>query len=630
MKISAIVHTRVCQHLLLAATVVTFAASGAQAQFSYPGCTDLATADFQTTELFNKTGANSALATNAGLVEPVQFDIHGVMNTAGDSVLYTNIYFVERKGKVKFYNGLTKVVDSIGFIPNWAYQSSNNQNDNGLMGLALDPNFKTNGWIYFWYSPTIPGAPATGASSSANRRLRLSRITVNGQNRLDMATEKIMLDILGSKTDQWHSGGPMTFDRHGDLWVTIGNNSNDLNGNGNQYLTTDSTNSGEWGSSNTASLRGGVIRIRPDNNATAVHTNRSGTYGPGYTIPAGNFGEYWGSHFQSQGNTTLAAEYRDTAKVRPEVYVKGTRSNYSIAIHPTTGWVGWGDVNYQANNDEFNLITNPVFAGMPYFHKNNVATPGGSFVHPVGHSAATPINGSPLNSGVRNLPPASLPVIWHATTSTTNTMPNNVAIGGPFYVYERNLKSSVKFPPHLHNSWILMTAYNQPNSGSLWITMLDSLTPTVRTAPQQQATTGTIRFSIRNPVHAKYGPDGALYVLFYGSTSSYASGNNPGAIRIDYTGNCHLPPVSVRPDYRTNPADLAVQLRRDGIFIRENGTHTLLLHNLAGTLMASRTGSGTAHYSYEALRDGARIEPGIYVVTVRTDRGSFVRQVSLL
>jgi glucose/arabinose dehydrogenase len=608
-------------------------AGPALAQFSYPGCPDLAQADFQATELFNKTGANSALATHSGLVEPVQMDLHPVMNAAGDSVLYNNIYFVERKGRVKFYNGLAKTVDSIGFIPNWGFQASLNANDNGLMGLALDPNFNTNKWIYFWYTPTIPGAAATGASSNLNRRLRLSRITVNDQNRLNMASEKILIDILGSKTDQYHSGGPMAFDRFGDLWVTVGNNSNDLNGNGNQYSSTDSSASGEWGSANTASLRGGVFRIHPDDNATAVHTNRSGTYGPGYTVPAGNFGQYWGDYFQAQGNATLAAEYRDTAKVRPEVYVKGTRSNFSIAVHPTKGWIGWGDVQYQTTNDEYNLVANPAFTGMPYFQKNNQATPAGSITLPVGHSAATPINNSVMNSGVKNLPPATAPAIWYATSATTSTMVNNVAIGGPFYVYNRNLKSGVKFPPHLDNSWVLMTTYgpNSPTSGSLWITQLDSLTPTIRSAPQQQATTGPIRFSIRNPIHALYGRDGALYVLQYGSMSAYASGNNPGVVKIDYVGSCHLPPVAVNPGARHDDnRSIGVLIRGNAIVVRALGTHVLTLHDPAGRTLLRREGLSGAEYSLSGLRAEQNLLPGVYTVRVQTDRGSFIRNLSLL
>jgi hypothetical protein len=498
------------------------------------------------------------------------------------------------------------------------------------MGLALDPNFKTNRWIYFWYSPTIPGEPATGADGRdannvpINRRLRLSRITLTEQNKLNMSTEKILIDILGSKTDQYHSGGPMTFDKHGDLWVAIGNNSQDLSGSGNQYSITDSSSSGEWGSSNTASLRGGVIRIRPDNNATAVHTNRSGTYGPGYTIPAGNFGEYWANQFQGQGNATLAAEYRDTAKVRPEVYVKGTRSNYSIAIHPTKGWIGWGDVNYEKTNDEFNLFDRPVFAGMPYFHKNNMATPGGSFVPPAGHSVATPINNSPLNSGVKNLPPAAPPVLWNASTPSLTTMPNNVAIGGPFYVYNRNLKSPVKFPPHLNNSWVLMTTYDQPTSGSLWITKIDSATPAIVMAPQQQGSTGTIRFQVRNPIHALYSGDGSLYTLFYGNTNSYASGNNPGVIRTTYTGSCHLAPVAVAPAQPLS--ELRMTFNAGRLQILEAGRHEVTLLTAGGREVFRGAGESGASYDLGGM-PAAR--GGVYLVRVKTAKGVYARNVTL-
>jgi cytochrome c len=599
-------------------------ATPALAQFTYPGCSDLATTDFQTTELFNKTGANSAGATLSGLVEPVQFDLQAVMNGAGDSVLYHNAYLIERKGKVRFYNGLTKTMDSVGYIPNWAFQSSLSANDNGLMGIALDPAFNTNKRIYFWYTPTIPGAAATGASSNANRRLRLSRITLNAQNKLDMSTEKILIDVLGSKTDQYHSGGPMTFDRHGDLWVTIGNNSNDFNGNGNQYSTTDSSASGEWGSSNTASIRGGVIRIHPDDNATAVHTNRSGTYGPGYTIPAGNFGEYWGNYYQTNSNATLAAEYRDTAKVRPEVYVKGTRSNYSIAVHPKKDWIAWGDVQYQTTYDEFNIIQNPAFVGMPYFMGNNVAAPAGSITMPVGHSAATPINNSILNSGVKNLPPAQAPAIRYGSSASLTTMPNNVSIGGPIYSYDRNLKSSAKFPPHLNHSWALMTTYGTPSSGGFWFTKLDSVNPTVIATPQQQATTGFMQFSIRNPIQAKYGSDGSLFVLFYGSTSAYASGNNPGLIRIAYKGTCQLPPLSIQS---ARPlSEMRMTLRGSLLQVLEEGRHEVSLVSATGREVFRSAGDAGAIYD---LNTAAHAGTGVYVLRIRTAHGVFARNLPL-
>ncbi len=183
---------------------------------------------------------------------------------------------------------------------------------------------------------------------------------------------------------------------------------------------TDSIQSGEWGPSNTHSLRGGTFRIHPDSSAK------------GYSIPAGNFGDYWAKQWESQGKTALAAQYRDTSKVLPEVYVKGDRSNYSIYVHPTKRWMAWGVVNYSGINDEFNLITHPVFAGWPYFHKNNVRACNN------GKDPDAPTNNSPYNSGVTDLPPATPSVLSNLV---------NVAMSGPIYLFDPTLDSPTQIPP---------------------------------------------------------------------------------------------------------------------------------------------------------------------------------------
>jgi hypothetical protein len=242
-----------------------------------------------------------------------------------------------------------------------------------------------------------------------------------------------------------------------------------------------------------------------------------------------------------------------------------------------------------------------------------------------------PTNTSPMNSGVQQLPPVKSAVLWYAAGAVTaTTLPTNVAIGGDVYLYDRNLKSAVKFPPHFHHVWLMMQSVN--NSNTVYGIGVDSATVNVTGIPQRLdngvLSLNTSPANVRRAVQASYGPDGALYFLNYGG-GDYANTANSGVLRVAYTGSCHLAPVSVRPDYRTNPAGLAVQMRRDGIFIRESGAHALQLHDLAGSLMASRNGSGSAHYSYVALRDGARLEPGVYVVSIRTAKGSFVRQVSL-
>ena len=183
--------------------------------FTYPECSNLASTDF----------VNTDLAINKGLQEPVAFDLQGEWNAAGDSVTQVNIFFAERLGKVKFYNGATQQVTLAGTIPVMtatpALVCCNGADDNGLMGIAVDPDYKFNRWIYVWYGPPE-------ANKQVNPRLKLSRFTITAQNTLDMASEKVLIDILTSKGEHRHAGGPMTFDAHGDLWVTLGQSGNDI------------------------------------------------------------------------------------------------------------------------------------------------------------------------------------------------------------------------------------------------------------------------------------------------------------------------------------------------------------------------------------------------------------------
>jgi cytochrome c len=567
-------------------------AAPSMAQISYGDCGALAASDFTATELFDKTGDVSK-NTNSSLTEPVQMDFEAVKT--GDSITSVNIYFVERLGAVKMYNGATKAITLLKTIPTWA-NTERTQNDNGLMGIALDPDFATNKWIYLWYTPPMPQGKA------ANRRMHLSRWTFANNT---LGEEKTLLDILGSKTDQWHCGGPMTFDSYGDLWVTVGNNSKDVNGSGSQISTTDSSSSAEWGSSNTHSLRGGVFRIHPDNSAK------------GYSIPKGNFGEYFADQFTTQGKSaSLIAQYKDTTKVSPEVYIKGTRSNYSIAVHPTKRWLAWGEVNYNSGDDEFNLVTHPAFTGFPYYHSNNKAVPGSS----ASQSATAPMNNSPFNSGVKELPAVTPPVLWYGNSITATTVKLNVAIGGPIYVYDRNLKSSTKFPPHFHNNWLIFSE----GSSEMDFVPLDSTSVTVKGTPTK--VNGGIFPTFRNPINAKYGPEGSLYVMNY-SGSNYST-DNPGIVKIDYKGTCKLSAVGTST--RDNNRKFNIAVSANGLTVRESGDHVFNLYDISGNLVVSMSGTTGADYNFDKLRSQYHLKSGVHVVRIKTNEGLFTRNVSFL
>jgi glucose/arabinose dehydrogenase len=82
----------------------------------------------------------------------------------------------------------------------------------GLLGLAFDPSFSTNGNLYLFYT--------TGTPEAHNR---VSRFTVTG-DAIDPATEVVLADLdpLGDKT--MHYGGDMGFGPDGKLYVTTGDN----------------------------------------------------------------------------------------------------------------------------------------------------------------------------------------------------------------------------------------------------------------------------------------------------------------------------------------------------------------------------------------------------------------------
>ena len=246
------------------------------------------------------------------------------------------------------FDASTNKVSLVGKIPTHGKTGKTN-GDAGLTGIALHPDFKNNRWVYLYNIP-----PAKGKNP---RHMILARYEIDSSNRLVMDSKKVLIDIYGNREDRWHFGGPMQFDSFGDLWVVVGNNSID-----GSWYSEDSVYSDEWGASSTASMRGGVIRIHPDSSEK------------GYSIPKNNFAEYWANKFEDEGNLKLAQEYRNPKKVLPEIYTKGSRSNFSISTHPTKRWATFGEVNPGSNDDEFHLLTHPQFTGYPYFFGNNKAT----------------------------------------------------------------------------------------------------------------------------------------------------------------------------------------------------------------------------------------------------------------
>ncbi len=478
--------------------------------WTWTGCPDVTQNDFKMTTLIR-----NGSPPDANLAEPIHmaFDM--------DAQGHVDIYYVERghgtgtmttvAGDVKRYLAASNTVQTLITLPTFrgpltGSGSINSNLEDGATGIALDPNFKTNGYVYVYYSP------------AAKSVFRISRFTLANNT---LGAEKIILEIPEQREYCCHTGGAMAFDDYGDLWIGVGANTGTDGGTSQGINESDKDESEEWGASDTHGLRGSILRIHPDSSAR------------GYSIPPGNFGDYF---YQQTGNT----QYADTSKVAPEVYLKGERNPYSLQLDPVRRWVLWGDVGpdgYGTHTEEYDLATKPGFMGWPYFAGRDPS--GNNIVLAGNKNPAAPTNTSKWNTGLPTLPPAQ-PAIYGYNQSC--------AITGPLYRYDGDLQDSIKFPPHFTRKWFVADW----SSSQMQVLTPDSTGQSLIGSAQRIFS----NFNFYAPLDVQMGPDGAMYVINYGSAGYFAFDQNTSIVKITYTGTCHpaTPKLETPTGLYLNPA----------------------------------------------------------------------------
>jgi len=106
--------------------------------------------------------------------------------------------------------------------------------ERGLLGVALDPHFTLNHYIYLYY--TVPGNPSHN---------RVVRLTANGDVVLP-GSRVILLELDPLSTATNHNGGALHFGADGNLYIAVGDNAEGSN------------------SQNLSNLLGKILRIVPD------------------------------------------------------------------------------------------------------------------------------------------------------------------------------------------------------------------------------------------------------------------------------------------------------------------------------------------------------------------------------
>jgi glucose/arabinose dehydrogenase len=478
-------------------------------------------------------------------------------------------------------------------------------NESGVYGLAVNPlTFDQDNFLYVLY------ASGTGSSASATNGWRVSRFKLAPTTRMmDMASEKILLHIPAGNANRWHTGTTMRFDNFGNLYIGTGDNE-----------------ATAMGPANTADFRGGILRIKPDS-----------TNPRGYTVPAGNFGEYWAQKWQDSGLTARAAAYRDTTIVKSELYVKGSRNPYVFGVDPNRlGWVAWSECGPDRSGEraeEHNFTTKPAFSGWPFWVGAGVrqggyaasyderpepttATEWAAF-NPVGMSTQVPVNNW-QKAGYDTLPPMHVP--YGSQTS-------GCAMGGPIVRYDGRINNPDKLPPHLDNVII------SSNTTSWYAMKIDTAAATTTGAITSvfTMTKATGQPSVRNSSETVQGPDGVLYVVDQSESccGSRDLNNTEGVAKLRYTGTCQdpglFPPTSIQAS-RQLPRGAATDWWRVGatsFSLTAPGPHEATILDVAGRAVHVFRGEGHKTYNLPA-----QLGSGIHVLRVKTTEGVVARPLA--
>ena len=441
----------------------------------------------------------------------------------------------ERKGALKVYDPSTNTTSLVATVPvNTKYYNASGvarEAEEGLFGLTLDPNFATNRWIYMKYAD-----PQVAKHVLARWDLR-DAPDPNGQVKLTLveSSKRVLMEHPAQRERCCHTGGGMAWDKRGNLYITVGNNT----GGGMTDERPGNENADDQRTAaNTNDLRGKILRIHPEPDGT-------------YTIPPDNL-------FPP-----------GTPRTRPEIYAMGMRNPWRVSVDSRTGFVYWGEVGPSDGRpsggptpyDEYNQARGPGFFGFPYFVGENEGVAVRDFVknelRPA-RDAERPFNDSVNNTGLRDLPPAQ-PAFIAYSYETSPRYPElgsgaHSAVGGPIY-HRSDFKPDAKrpFPAYYEGKWLIaefergLIMSVTMDADSRYVSMEQFLSP----------------YRPLQPIDLTFGPEGDLYVLDYGSVW-FGKSPDSSLVKIEYNAGNRKPKVVAATSTRGGAVPLQVNLSSQG------------------------------------------------------------------
>ncbi|WP_035812660.1 PQQ-dependent sugar dehydrogenase [Jiangella gansuensis] len=437
--------------------------------------------------------------------------------------------------------------------------------EEGLQSVAVDPGFGTdNQWVYLYYSPPLdtpvddPSTPDVNEGDAPlfgdpadfepfEGVIRLSRFELDGDE-LDLASEQEIIDVPVDRGICCHVGGDIVFDDAGNLYLGTGDDTNPFESDGftpiDERPDRNPAFDAQRTSANTNDLRGKVLRITVQDDGT-------------YTVPDGNLFE------------------PGTEGTRPEIYAMGLRNPFRIEIDPGTGDVYVGDYSPDADTADpergpagvgkWTVVREPANYGWPYCATAELPYVDYDFATEASgepFDCAAPVNESPHNTGLTELPAVTQPDVWYSYGQSAEFPELGTGgigpMAGPVYDFDPRTtrgRAPVAWPEYydgvrLFYEWTrdYIKGFRLDDAGRL--ASIEDVVSSVVTD---------------NPMDMEFGPDGALYVLEYGD-GFFAENPEAQLARIDYIGTDgnHTPVPVATADVTNGEAPLTVQFSSEG------------------------------------------------------------------
>jgi cytochrome c len=480
------------------------------------------------------------------------------------------LLWIERKGEVRMYLPTGRKVLKLGTVPTAVF------GEVGMLGMAADRDFARTGWVCLFFCP-----------EKQSTTMRLSRFTIAG-DKLDLASEKKLLDYKIDVAGAIHMGGGLAMDGRGNLYVGVGDNCPPIPEVPIDLRPGKEISDAFRSAGNSRDLRGKVLRIHPEPDGT-------------YTIPQDNL-------------------WPDGKDGRPETFAMGCRNPFRLSVDPKTHWLYFGDVgpNVEPQTgimpegyDEVNQARRAGNYGWPFCTGPNEPFTQYDFAtKKVGPpwDLKNLVNPSPNNTGLKKLPPPIPAFIWYAT-GPSKEFPElgsggRSAMVGPVYYDDASLKSDVKLPVGRYDRTLFFFDWMRN-----WIKAvhMDKDYRIARIEPFLP------RMAFRKPIDIRTGPEGALYIAEYGDR--WGDNHDAQIVRIVYRrGN--RPPVAIAEAHpRAGKHPLTVTLDGRKSFDKDKGDTLSYAWKLPGGQVTAGS-APTAKTTFD--------KPGVYdvLLTVTDSHGA--------